>query len=260
METLCNPHMLIDCGHSFCFECIHSWLTNNKNCPACRTDVLRPPTLNLVLCDQIEVYIEKLGDLEKNLLFKRSKGDPLVYLYYNLRELISTRVLETFRLLKDPWKTLFPEPTLIPIEDEEDGVIRCPYCHWEMNENMCSNCDFIFEGDDDDEDRDEFYSDEEIYSEERPALSHEGSIASASDAESESDTNLSFVVSDNEEIEYESECSSSNVKSDASSDDDEAVLSNNDGSDEENDEVINKSRTQRNSRAKRRIYDDSDEN
>ena len=38
-----------ECGHSFCFTCIYSWLNKNQSCPYCRVEIDNIGNLELVL-------------------------------------------------------------------------------------------------------------------------------------------------------------------------------------------------------------------
>ena len=53
--------MTLHCGHTFCYECIHTnYVThNNRTCPICREFVFRlPSNCNIILKAQIERHFE----------------------------------------------------------------------------------------------------------------------------------------------------------------------------------------------------------
>ncbi|KAE9984283.1 hypothetical protein EG328_008959 [Venturia inaequalis] len=46
------------------------------------------------------------------------------------------------------WKGFFRRPTRLPrpaLRDVEDGVDRCPYCQWELEDGMCQRCGLPFD-------------------------------------------------------------------------------------------------------------------
>lgn len=69
----------LNCSHSFCAFCIHSWLKRKKECPNCR----KPTTSHsrsIVLDNYIDKMIEQLGDdakqSRKNIVQERKEQDP----------------------------------------------------------------------------------------------------------------------------------------------------------------------------------------
>ena len=40
MGLMWNPHMA-KCGHSFCQKCILQWMKQDKNCPTCRSKIVK---------------------------------------------------------------------------------------------------------------------------------------------------------------------------------------------------------------------------
>ncbi|KAI8616574.1 hypothetical protein BC830DRAFT_1117518 [Chytriomyces sp. MP71] len=151
-DILATPHMLA-CGHSFCFACIHAWLTGNphkskRKCPTCRIVVSRPPALNLSLQDQIDAFVrthvpagnERDAALEARVQAQRQ-----------FRDACTDGDGDVGR--KSPWDALFAallDPNRQKRYDAEDGVYRCGSCNWEVDGNQCSNtqCGIVFEGDD----------------------------------------------------------------------------------------------------------------
>ncbi|KAJ1899006.1 E3 ubiquitin ligase [Kickxella alabastrina] len=50
MDAFTYPHSLA-CGHTFCQECLLSWLLRNKKCPVCRVPVIKQPAVAYVVQD-----------------------------------------------------------------------------------------------------------------------------------------------------------------------------------------------------------------
>ncbi|KAJ3181820.1 E3 ubiquitin ligase [Irineochytrium annulatum] len=145
---------LLECGHSFCYECIHSWLLTNKRCPICRTRIAHPPATNLALADQVHTYVQQLPNISTRDAYKRS--------------LVVAR--ESFK--RTGWDALFPPVGSyqfvrgLLFKDEEDGVLR----QWFGDAAAGSNSEGEGGGDDEDEESqaegDEDEEDEDSESEE----------------------------------------------------------------------------------------------
>jgi hypothetical protein len=65
------------------------------------------------LKDQVEAMIEQLSPEEKKGVLETLEKEDQVY-----------------RQISDHWAGIF-DPSVRPLRDEEDGVLRCPNCGWE---------------------------------------------------------------------------------------------------------------------------------
>ncbi|KAG0917642.1 hypothetical protein G6F33_001301 [Rhizopus arrhizus] len=107
LDSFRDPHIL-DCGHSYCGDCLFAWFQQNKICPSCNKLAFRMPIPN--------------HDLNK------------------LAEFCTKET--TARLTRDDWKTLYVRP----IEGEilyaagfRAGL--CQTCHGFLNrDNTCEEC------------------------------------------------------------------------------------------------------------------------
>ena len=54
-------------------------------------------------------------------------------------------------------------PSLKPLVDVDDGVMRCPHCQWELEEDACGGCGWVYRPD---EDRTDYSGSEDDYDEE----------------------------------------------------------------------------------------------
>ncbi|KAI5970395.1 PSH1 [Candida margitis] len=155
-EVMLAP-MTTECGHSFCYECLHQWFKNKINCPTCRHEIQTKPALNM-----------KLNEISKNLteLIIDAKLDPNVDSFVSRKkEAISN--YESHAKKKRVFGELFCGYSLTLI-DNSDGVPRCGNCLWEAHGTVCLHCGSRFrnadlirsaDDDDEDEDEDEFYQD-----------------------------------------------------------------------------------------------------
>lgn len=102
----------IECGHTFCFECLHAWLEIHKSCPTCRAKLMRQPTLSFSIREQVVASIARLPEAErKEAMDKVQEGED--YLHEKQRH-------------GDPWKNIFKSPDIEGsgriIVDQDDGV------------------------------------------------------------------------------------------------------------------------------------------
>ncbi|CAB4462537.1 hypothetical protein RhiirA5_504940 [Rhizophagus irregularis] len=122
---LANP-CTINCGHSFCYSCLREWLKTNRengsNCPSCRAKITTYPVLSYVLKDQVEAMIEQLSSEEKKGILETLEKEDQIY-----------------KQISDHWAGIF-DPSVRPLVDDEDGVLRCPNCGWEVEGSVCRNC------------------------------------------------------------------------------------------------------------------------
>ena len=161
--SICSELMLApmttECGHSFCYECLHQWFQNKINCPTCRHEIQTKPTLNM-----------KLNEVSKNLaeLIIDARLDPNIESFVD-RNKEAMAKYESHAKKKRVFGELFCGYSLTLI-DNSDGVPRCGNCLWEAHGSVCLHCGSRFrnsdlirgaddDDDDDDEDVDEFYQD-----------------------------------------------------------------------------------------------------
>ncbi|KAI8606550.1 hypothetical protein EDD21DRAFT_186804 [Dissophora ornata] len=153
----------VECGHTFCYTCLHSWLEIHKSCPTCRTKLLRRPTLSFNIREQVHASIAALPEPEQGIAMEKVQADE--------------KSLKKIQSSGDPWKGLFKSLGLEGlggvIVDSDDGVRRCASCGWEVRNGSCVNCSTLFS---DLEDSDESQDNTDLDSEPDAYDSHDSFI------------------------------------------------------------------------------------
>ncbi|KIW94638.1 uncharacterized protein Z519_04614 [Cladophialophora bantiana CBS 173.52] len=143
MRSLYEPFIL-SCGHTYCYTCLASWFVGahgrrtKKNCPDCRAKVSAQPSPNYVLRDLVHIFIGRAELLPE---------DETVQEHQQAKEAEAAQ-LAADRAGPGLFKGVFlGEPRRqmrwgLGIPDPEDNVVRCPRCHWELEEGECLRCGF----------------------------------------------------------------------------------------------------------------------
>lgn len=59
-ELLVATHSMVPCGHSYCGECIASWLQNKADCPTCRVQATAAPIRQLMTDNIVEELVSQV--------------------------------------------------------------------------------------------------------------------------------------------------------------------------------------------------------
>ncbi|KAG0351489.1 hypothetical protein BG005_009011 [Podila minutissima] len=101
-----------ECGHTFCYTCLHSWLEVHKSCPTCRTKLLRRPTLSFIVRDQVQSAVSRLPEPDKSAMLKKIEAE--------------SKSIKQIQTNGDLWEGIFRPVNLEgignTIVDAEDGV------------------------------------------------------------------------------------------------------------------------------------------
>ena len=133
-DIMTVPH-ITECGHSYCYSCIHTWAGTDdrkQSCPSCRKSLLTKPALNHTLQNCIAIIVANMPMREKESAMERLAEKEQI-----------------FRDLSDPWPMwVSSKPQWI--YDEMDDVTRCAACGCEIEDSYCSTCGIYFDdlGDD----------------------------------------------------------------------------------------------------------------
>lgn len=102
----------VECGHTFCYTCLHSWLEVHKSCPTCRTKLLRRPTLSFIVRDQVQSAVSRLPEPDKSAMLKKIEAE--------------SKSIKQIQASGDLWEGIFRPINLEgignTIVDAEDGV------------------------------------------------------------------------------------------------------------------------------------------
>ncbi|KAK9473269.1 uncharacterized protein V1510DRAFT_415563 [Dipodascopsis tothii] len=141
-ELMCEA-CVIACGHTFCYSCLLEWFMKSKTCPSCRLNVTSRPYISFKTKETVELLIDNLG------LYDESEDVESIRKQQRDQAGIVSRDKQ---LTGHLFPGMFQKRTNQPFfEDVEDGVRRCPDCHWELEGRHCSNCDLTIELDSDEQ-------------------------------------------------------------------------------------------------------------
>jgi hypothetical protein len=177
----------VACGHTYCYTCLGEWFGRNedrrKTCPDCRTVVRQPPAPAYTVRDITQKYIQQPGVLPEGETTEE----------HERMQAEESALVEEDRGNGGLFRGIFSAPHTYggpppPIRDDEDGVERCPYCTWELEEGagpICPRCGHEHDEDYDSVDNmppwlhghdqtDEEVDDDDMYDDEREAALHPG--------------------------------------------------------------------------------------
>jgi hypothetical protein len=126
-DVLMVPHTT-QCGHTFCYSCINTWINQeriNPTCPKCRSKQEHPPVLNHALELCIQLLVPMLWGPEEQ------KG-------------IQSRLEESktqFKSISNPWNWNAGNTMFF---DASDNVHRCGNCGFEVENGYCETCNMHF--------------------------------------------------------------------------------------------------------------------
>ncbi|KAJ5812171.1 hypothetical protein N7474_008472 [Penicillium riverlandense] len=162
IRPLYEPFTLA-CGHTFCYSCLSSWFSGGRSkrtCPDCRAPVKTQPAPAYLVRAMVQMFTGRAELLDK--------GETTAEHSKNQKD-------EADKLDEDKANTnpssgglfggLFKPkaPALKPVVDIEDGVMRCPHCNWELEDDeICGGCGWYYRPDSDQmTDYSDDYSDED---------------------------------------------------------------------------------------------------
>ncbi|KAJ5673825.1 hypothetical protein N7462_009264 [Penicillium macrosclerotiorum] len=146
IRPLYEPFTLA-CGHTFCYTCLSSWFgggRSKRTCPDCRAPVKTQPAPAYLVRAVVQMFTSRAELLDK--------GETTA-------EHSEHQKSESDRVDKDKadahpqtgglFGGLFKPkaPALKPLVDVDDGVMRCPHCQWELEDDACGGCGWVYRPD-----------------------------------------------------------------------------------------------------------------
>ncbi|QLQ81834.1 hypothetical protein HG537_0G00880 [Torulaspora globosa] len=139
--SICQEHMyvpmMLECGHNYCYNCLLTWFNSNQDelsCPHCRGNVRNMPCLNSALQQLMETVIEV-----------SSAGEGGKSLECKLKKILDAKKLSDDQYRKDSdenrlFKGVFENTAVGVADEEDDGILRCSNCHWELEDDEDDEC------------------------------------------------------------------------------------------------------------------------
>ncbi|KAK5951577.1 E3 ubiquitin ligase [Knufia fluminis] len=142
LKPFYEPYIL-SCGHTYCYGCLNNWFNgsaerrrNNKNCPDCRTVVKVQPAPNYLLRDMTHMFIGRIELLPEDESVEEHNRDKDEEASVLIKDRMGPGLFRGI-FKNGAHRSLMPYG---PIRDHEDGVMRCPECHWEIEDGICMGC------------------------------------------------------------------------------------------------------------------------
>ncbi|KIX97738.1 uncharacterized protein Z520_06516 [Fonsecaea multimorphosa CBS 102226] len=143
MRSLYEPFIL-SCGHTYCYSCLASWFggalrrRSKKNCPDCRARITAEPSPNYILRDLVHMLTGRAELLPEDETLQE----------HQLAKDVEAAQVAADRTGPGLFKGIFVRPIRGQLRwgqgilDPEDNVLRCPECHWELEDGECPHCGF----------------------------------------------------------------------------------------------------------------------
>ncbi|KAL6939215.1 hypothetical protein ACO0RG_003044 [Hanseniaspora osmophila] len=147
-EYMYVPVILNACGHNYCYECISSWFNGCSGvftCPQCRVQVENEPGLNLSLQQILNNFLDSIKHHTQELQpigdtsGKSDKNDDILKIVFKTKKEMLKKY--NFDLENDQlYNGVFANSAVAKVDADDEGVIRCSNCHWELEEDDLDEC------------------------------------------------------------------------------------------------------------------------
>lgn len=144
--SICHEYMYVpmmtQCGHNYCYDCLLAWFESNPeeelSCPQCRASVINTPALNSALKQWLHTVFEALQEEEIEDDDERQIFSKLVEAKESCEQ-----TYKQDEKNDDLFKGIFKNSAVGVVDKEDDGILRCSNCHWELEDDeddMCPHC------------------------------------------------------------------------------------------------------------------------
>lgn len=124
---------VLECGHSYCYDCLSSWFTNHNSCPSCRQDIRQKPYISHALKDVTSIIT--------GAIIRADPSQESVFAELRSKQLAEYR--NDLAVHKELFPGLFESRSRAFRAGNTRRTIRCLNCHGEMDpatENRCGQC------------------------------------------------------------------------------------------------------------------------
>jgi len=139
---------ILACGHTYCYSCLASWFGgganrgSKKNCPDCRAPVITMPSPNYLLRDLVHMFVTRAELLPEDETVQEHELGTEEEAAQLAKDRAGAGLFNgVFIPYTMPWRRGGAMHAVMrPIADQQDNVLRCPECTWEIEDGQCPHC------------------------------------------------------------------------------------------------------------------------
>lgn len=148
--SICHEYMYVpmmtQCGHNYCYDCLLAWFESNPeeelSCPQCRASVINTPSLNSALQQWLCTVFEAVNDEENDDDDDDNEEKEALVKLTEARRICENSYKQDEKN-DDLFKGIFQNSAVGVVDKEDDGILRCSNCHWELEDDeddVCPHC------------------------------------------------------------------------------------------------------------------------
>ena len=97
-KDLLYKTMTLECGHSFCKDCVDEWLARSLTCPMCREVTAKPPFASIVSDKSVEVLISSDDKLKQAFKSKKKQSEARLKKSIETQKKLNKVIMHTKKL------------------------------------------------------------------------------------------------------------------------------------------------------------------